>query len=312
MSVDSKSTVTNAMFSSNEMMKTANSTQVKRFGNSNTSFAAEMKNSSQQQEEISETVDNTKESETVKDVDKQEETKKTETKTSEKVIKDQNTQTADGSVTNDTQAQNNPQGQGQQNPNQSQQNGYTPLTSQIQAYMNANGVDINFVNINPMSATSQAQLSGMVSTVNYSSIQMSETDAKFFADLVTKTDMTANSVAAEFERALQQGNIKTVQSTAKATFALIDALKESAKNHQAFRVDFDKDISVILQVDKGGKINANFIPGDAAVENYLRNNIQSLRQRFTDENIAYGDLTYSQSRNQKNNKERNNKENGHE
>ena len=311
MSLDAKSTVTNAVFSSNEMMKTANSTQAKRFTNSSTSFAAEMKNSSEQQE-TTEMIDKSQDSEVVDTVDKKEEskdTKKTETKTSERVVKEQNTQTLEGEVSTDNQAQNNQQGQGQ---NQNQQNGYTPLTSQIQAFMNANGVDINFVNINPMSATSLTELSGMVSTVNYSSIQMSDADAKFFADLVSKTDMTASSVVAEFEKAMQHGNIKTVQSTAKATFALIEALKESAKNHQAFRVDFDKDIAVVLQVDRGGKINANFIPGDMAVENYLRNNIQSLRQRFNDENIAYGDLTYSQSRNQKNNRERNNKENGHE
>ena len=102
------------------------------------------------------------------------------------------------------------------------------------------------------------------------------------------------------------------ESTAKASAALIEALKESAKNHQSFRVDFDKDISVILQVDKSGKINANFIPGDKAVETYLRNNIDYLRQRFNEENIAYGDINYSQSRRQKEDRERNNRENAHE
>ncbi|MBR6098652.1 hypothetical protein IKP85_02790 [bacterium] len=307
MNLETNSTVANAVYSSNEMIKTANSTQAKAYSNNNTSFATEMKNSSEQNA-LNETVDKSVETETTEKTDKKEETKKTETKTSEKVVKEQTTQTLEGEVTAENQTQNNQQGQGQNN----QQNGYTPLTDQIQAYMNANGVDINFTNLNPMSATSQSQLSGMVTTVNYSGIQMSDTDAKFFADLVSKTDMTAGSIAAEFEKAMQQGNVKMVQSTAKASMALIEALKESAKNHQAFRIDFDKDISVILQVDKGGKINANFIPGDKAVENYLRNNIETLRQRFTDENIAYGDLTYSQSRRQKNNRERNNKENGHE
>jgi hypothetical protein len=119
-------------------------------------------------------------------------------------------------------------------------------------------------------------------------------------------------VTAEFEKIMQNGNTKMVQSSAKASLALIEALKQSAKNHQSFRIDFDKDVSVILQVDRGGKINANFIPGDAAVENYLRNNIDSLRQRFTEENIAYGELGYSQSKRNKQGRERNNKENGHE
>jgi hypothetical protein len=306
MSLDTKTNVANAIYSSNEMTKTASSTQVKRFSDANTSFASEMKSSSEQNK-AEETV---KETQSTEKTDKKEETKKTETKTAEKVTKEQNTetQTVNSDTTAENQTQNNSQ-QGQQN-NQ-QQNGYTPLATEIQAYMNANGMDINFVNINPMNATTQTQLSGMVTTVDYSAVKMSDTDAKFFADLVANTDMTANSVAAEFEKQIQNGNIKMVQSTAKASLALIEALKQSAKNHQAFRIDFDKDISVVLQVDRGGKINANFIPGDAAVENYLRNNIESLRHRFTEENIAYGELGYSQRRN-KQNKERNNKENGHE
>ena len=308
MNLDNKSTVANAIYSSNEMNKAANTNQIKRF-TGGSSFADEMKYSSEQSE-LQETVENTKETSCAEKTEQKEEPKK-ETKTSEKVVKEQNSesQTLNGNVSTDNFAQNQQQGQ---NNNNSQQNSYTPLTDQIQAYMNANGVDFNFTNINPMSATSQTQLTGMATAVNYSSIQMSDTDAKFFADLVSKTDMSAGSVAAEFEKAMQNGNIKMVQSTAKASAALIEALKESAKNHQAFRVDFDKEISVILQVDRGGKINANFIPGDAAVESYLRNNIDSLRQRFNAENIAYGDLTYSQSRRQKNNRDRNNKENGNE
>lgn len=309
MSLDAKTTVANAVYSSNEMFKAANSTQAKRFIDSSTSFAAEMENS-KENNQVATTIDSKQETKNTESVNKKEEKKDTQTKTSEKVVKEQDTQNIDSNSSENTQTQNNSQGQNQQDQNQ--QAGYTPLTCQIKAYMNANGVDINFVNINPMSATSLTELAGMATMINYSAIQMSEGDAKFFADLVSKTDMTAGSVVAEFEKAMQHGNIKNIQSSAKATFALIEALKESAKKHQAFRVDFDKDIAVILQVDKGGKINANFIPGDAAVENYLRNNIQSLRQKFNDENIAYGDLTYSQSRNQKNNKERNNKENGHE
>ena len=305
MNLDTTNAATIA-YTKTELNKNVTSTQIKRGADASASFASEMKSTAEQQD-MTENVDKSSETLSAEKTDKKEDTKKSETKTSEKVVKEQNNQTVEGEVTADNQTQNNSQGQ-----NQNGQNNYTPLTDKIQAYMNANGVDINFVNINPMSATSQSQLSGMVTTVDYSAIQMSDTDAKFFADLVSKTDMTANSVAAEFEKAMQNGNVKTVQSTAKATFALIEALKESAKNHQAFRVDFDKDVSVILQVDRGGKINANFIPGDVAVENYLRNNIESLRQRFTQENIAYGDLTYSQSRRQKHDRERNNKENGHE
>ena len=309
MNLDTKSNVTNALYSSKEMNKIATNTQLKRFSEANTSFATEMRLSSEQKENDKTSVEKNKADEKVEKSSKQDNTQKTEQKKSEKVSKE-NTQTQDiknNDVNSEVQTQDNQQNSGfSQNGNNEQQNAYTSLTNEIQACMSANKVDFNFTSINPMSATSQTQLSGMVTTVNYSTVQMSDTDAKFFADLVAKTDMNATSVAAEFERQMQHGNIKMVQSTAKASAALIEALKESSKNHQAFRVDFDKDISVILQVDKGGKINANFIPGDKAVEAYLRNNIESLRQRFNEENIAYGDLTYSQSRRNKQDREQNN------
>lgn len=315
MNLSTKSTVTTAVFSSNEMSKTAASTQIKRFSDANSSFASEMNSSKAEAENIEETK-NSSEVEDSHETDKAEkseksDTQKTDNTKTDKVTKEQNSennQTLNGEVSQNSQSQNNQQGQGQ---NQNQ-NAYTPLSDQIQAYMNANGVDLNFSGINSMNATSRSQLTGMAVAVDYSSVKMSDADAKFFADLVSKTDMSVGSVAAEFQKALQNGNVKMVQSTAKASAALIEALKESSKTNQPFRIDFDKDISVVLQVDKAGKINANFIPGDKAVENYLRNNIDFLRQRFNEENIAYGDLSYSQSRRQKEEQKRNNKENGNE
>jgi len=313
MTLDTKSTVSNAIYSANEMSKMANTTQVKRYSDANTSFATAMRTSAEEKE-TKETVNETKDT-SVDKTEKKDDSKKTDNKNNEKVTSEQKyeSDTLQGEVSSENnQAQNNEQNlnQGQGN---NQQNEYTPLTNQIQAYMNANGLDVNFICTNPMNAVNHSQISGMVTTVDYTTVKMSDNDAKFFADLVSKTDMSAANVAAEFDKALQNENIKMVQSTAKASTALIEALKESAKNHQSFRVDFDKDISVILQVDKGGKINANFIPGDKAVEAYLKNNIEFLRQRFNEENIAYGDINYSQSRRNKEERERNNhKERAHE
>ena len=70
------------------------------------------------------------------------------------------------------------------------------------------------------------------------------------------------------------------------------------KTNQPFRIDFDKDVSVIIKVNKDGSIAANFIPGDKAVEQYLRNNISFLRQRFDEQNLSYSQLSYSNSRQQ--------------
>lgn len=85
----------------------------------------------------------------------------------------------------------------------------------------------------------------------------------------------------------------------------MDKLAESMKTNQPFRIDFDKDVSVIIKVNKDGSLAANFIPGDKAVEQYLRNNIASLRQRFDEQDLSYTQLSYSNSRQQQQQKRQN-------
>ena len=181
------------------------------------------------------------------------------------------------------------------------------LSEQMKSYVLKNGGQFNLNNINLMTANTRAEIAKVQPAVDYTSIQMSDNDAVFFANLVKNTDMSMQSVAGEFQKTLHSGLVQQAQSSAKASAALIVALQESAKTNQPFRIDFDKDVSVILKVDKDGNINANFIPGDKAVEAYLRNNIEFLKQRFNEENIAYGDLNYSKSRQGKEEKEQKNK-----
>ena len=81
---------------------------------------------------------------------------------------------------------------------------------------------------------------------------------------------------------------------------------EAYKTQKPTRIDFDNNVSVILRISKDGKVSAEFIPGDKAVEEYLRNNIGYLKQRFDDENISYNDIMYkpykNNSKNQKQDK----------
>ncbi|MBR1617542.1 hypothetical protein IJ670_05255, partial [bacterium] len=70
------------------------------------------------------------------------------------------------------------------------------------------------------------------------------------------------------------------------------------------RIDFDKDVVVILKIDKDGKIQTHFIPGSSAVEEYLRNNIPLLKQIFDKENIGYSELSYSRYKQNQNKQKR--------
>lgn len=158
--------------------------------------------------------------------------------------------------------------------------------------------------------------SGLKASISYTdnSMEMSDGDAIFFSDLVKNSDnMSMQTVAQQIQLEAEQGIEKTAKS-AQVSSVLMEKLSESMKTNQPFRIDFDKDVSVIIKVNKDGSLMANFIPGDKAVEQYLKNNISFLKQRFDEQNLPYSDLNYSNSRQQQQEEQRrrNNKESGHE
>ena len=142
-------------------------------------------------------------------------------------------------------------------------------------------------------------------SIEYDVINMSESDANFFVNLVQNTDMTINQA----NNALIE-NSQNIQKNIQVSSVLMEKLAQSLKTNQPFRIDFDKDVSVIIKVNKDGSLSANFIPGDKAVEQYLRNNIDNLKNRFDEENLPYSELSYSNSRGNK--QQRNKKENDNE
>ena len=147
-------------------------------------------------------------------------------------------------------------------------------------------------------------------------IKMTEADAKFFQNLVENNNQVAqDSKATDMAN---QATLKDVEEahSAKVSKSLLNALKESQETNKSFRVDFDKDLSVILKVNRDGKISAEFLPGDAAVEQYLKSNIPLLKQKFSDEGLEYENLSYrdqaKKDKEEKRNNRNNNKENGYE
>ena len=225
---------------------------------------------------------------------------KNENKTSEQKSELENEQTGQHS-----QNQN-----GQQDANQQT----TELSDEILSVIKANKGNLSggVNNFKIISGISE-DVFASPAKIDYSSFAMSNEDALFFANLVSKTEMNMQSVAGEFQKSLQAGKVEQVQKTAQVSSVLLEALSESMKTNKAFRIDFDNDVSVVLRVDRDGNLNANFIPGDKAVEAYLRNNIPYLKQRFEEQNLSYGELTYSKHKRQDQDDEKqNNKENSHE
>lgn len=127
-------------------------------------------------------------------------------------------------------------------------------------------------------------------------------DAIFFVNLLNQQNLINYSV--------EDNNLSVSSADNKkidATNSLLSMLQTSYDTKKPIRLDFDNNITVILKLDKDGKIQAHFIPGTSEVESYLKNNIQSLKQVFDDEEINYSYLGYSKSREERKNKKRSNK-----
>lgn len=187
----------------------------------------------------------------------------------------------------------------------------TNKTNDIVSFIDAN---LSTNNSSRTETSSTSQTSSTQSSSEKISIKMTESDAKFFNSLIENNEQVMQGVKV----ADAQQNLNDIEQakSVEVSKTLLNALKESQENNKSFRVDFDKDLSVILKVNKDGQISAEFLPGDKAVEQYLKTNMPLLKQRFNEEGLEYENLSYKQSKKEKEEEKRNsrgnNKENGYE
>ena len=144
-----------------------------------------------------------------------------------------------------------------------------------------------------------------------SSLKMNESDADFFVNLTKNDNVNVQSIAAQAQNMVNSGvDVKEVKQNVQVSQTLLNALSEARENNQPLRIDFDQNISVILRVGKDGAVSAQFIPGDKAVEQYLRNNIDALRTSFDEQDLPYSELSYSNASKEQNRKRREEKRQG--
>jgi len=142
------------------------------------------------------------------------------------------------------------------------------------------------------------------------SISMTQTDAEFFLNLTQTNDISAQNVITQAQNLLNSGaDVKEVAQSVKISETLLNAINTAKETNQPLRIDFDQNVAVILRINKEGVVSANFIPGDKAVEQYLKNNISNLRATFEEQDLPYSDLSYSNrgSKQQKERQKQNNK-----
>ena len=171
----------------------------------------------------------------------------------------------------------------------------------------------NFIALNKENNISSEQikfLSSLPIDYNYDHISMSFDDAMFFVNLTQEGQFIAQTNSTNnFQNLMQIEVAQTAvtQKTIEVSNKLTELIQKAQTTQKPVRISFDNDMSVILKIDKNGKVTAEFIPGSIEVENYLRNNIDSLKQKFEEQNLPYNDLFYRQNNRQQNKKQ--NKEN---
>ena len=132
----------------------------------------------------------------------------------------------------------------------------------------------------------------------------------FFINLTQNANFSVeNTQTGSFQSLLQTDIAQNVvsQKTVEVTNQLVSLIEKAQNTQKPVRISFDNDVSVVIKIDKHGKITAEFIPGNTEVENYLRNNIASLRQKFDEQNLPYNDLFYRQNGRQNRNRNKNDK-----
>lgn len=144
-------------------------------------------------------------------------------------------------------------------------------------------------------AMDEIQMNTGIMSLDFSSnISMTQADAEFFVNLTQNNDVSMQNITAQAQNLLNQGaDVREVQQNMKISETLLNALNTAKENNQPLRIDFDQNVAVILRIGKDGALAANFIPGDKAVEQYLRNNIESLKNTFRENDLPYSDLSYS-------------------
>ena len=142
----------------------------------------------------------------------------------------------------------------------------------------------------------------------YDAISININDAMFFISLAQEEQLSVQTTL----NGNIQGLIKTeltqnilTQKSVEVTNQIIALIEKAQKTQGPVRISFDNNISVILKIDKQGKLSAEFIPGNSEVESYLMKNISSLRQKFDEQNLAYNNISYRQNSRQGKNKNRN-------
>lgn len=132
---------------------------------------------------------------------------------------------------------------------------------------------------------------------------LTEDDAKICLKIIDENKLASlpQNISEMINNQVKVEDIEDIKGASR----ILDAVKTAVLKDKPIRLDFDNNITLVMRVNDG-RINAQFYPNDNIAEQYLKNNISYLKNRFDLEGIPYSNLSYHQGR-KKDNQERQDK-----
>lgn len=148
-------------------------------------------------------------------------------------------------------------------------------------------------------AMHQLKADNMIS-LNFESI--SKDDIEFFKLISDKKEITINNLTPQDNKisltTLQEGQQQVSYKTINISKGLFNLVEYTFKTQKPVRLDFQGTSSVILKVNNEGKLTAEFMTNDAAMEYALKSSIPGLRQKMDSEGIPYQEISYRDNKKQ--------------
>ncbi|OGH96384.1 MAG: hypothetical protein A2039_06695 [Candidatus Melainabacteria bacterium GWA2_34_9] len=133
-------------------------------------------------------------------------------------------------------------------------------------------------------------------------------DINFLRACLENPSMTLNNLNNQnFQAvfAVQNQNNQVSYKSFDVSKGLFNLIEYSFKAQKPVRLDFNGNSSVILKMHNDGKLIAEFISNDKAMEYILKSSIPGLKDKLDSEGIPYEEISYKD--NSKNNNKRQNK-----
>jgi len=120
---------------------------------------------------------------------------------------------------------------------------------------------------------------------------------------ITLNNLNSQNLQATF--AVQNQNNQVSYKSFEVSKGLFNLMEYSFKSQKPVRLDFNGNSSVILKMNNDGKLIAEFISNDKAMEYVLKSSIPGLKDKLDSEGIAYEEISYKEKTKNNNNNRQN-------